>query len=296
MVNSMTGFATLAREHEGWRWTWDLRSVNARGLDLRLRMPDWLDGLDQPVRATLGKNVARGNVTLGLKLSREEGAQVEALDPEALARVLEQLKEIASAAQDAGVAVTAPSAADILGLRGILSSETVQQDPAPLVKAILDSFPAALAAFTDMRAAEGKALQEVLERQFTEIETLTKAAGKIAEDRKADWAERLRSNLARVLDNADGVDEARLTQELAVLAVKSDVTEELDRLTAHVAAARELLAQDGPIGRKLDFLSQEFNREANTLCAKAQSKELTRIGLDLKAVIDQMREQVQNVE
>ena len=150
--------------------------------------------------------------------------------------------------------------------------------------------------FLAMRVSEGAAMFTVLSGQLNEIETLVGAAAGLLEARRAELATNLRTALARVMENADGVDENRLAQELAVLAVKTDVTEEIDRLNAHIVAARDLLAKGGPLGRKLDFLSQEFNREANTLCSKAQSKDLTRIGLDLKTVIDQMREQVQNVE
>ena len=147
-----------------------------------------------------------------------------------------------------------------------------------------------------MRVNEGAALAQVLQSQLTEIEDLTGRAKLLAEQRKEEMALTLKRNLARVLDNSDGVDASRLSQELAIIAVKSDVTEEIDRLHAHVGAARGLLGQGGPVGRKLDFLMQEFNREANTLCSKAQDTDLTQVGLALKAIIDQMREQVQNVE
>ena len=167
---------------------------------------------------------------------------------------------------------------------------------APLLAVLLEEFPKLLADFDAMRAAEGAALQQVMQAQLSEVETLTAEAATLAQARKGEMAEILKRNLARVLDNTDGADEARLAQELALIAVKSDITEEIDRLAAHVTAARDLLAQGGPVGRKLDFLMQEFNREANTLCSKAQSKDLTTVGLALKAVIDQMREQVQNVE
>jgi uncharacterized protein (TIGR00255 family) len=147
-----------------------------------------------------------------------------------------------------------------------------------------------------MRASEGAALAEILENQLTEIEDLTSKAADLAELRKEEMAQTLKRNLARVMDNSEGVEPDRLAQELALIAVKSDITEEIDRLAAHINAASGLLKQGGPVGRKLDFLIQEFNREANTLCAKAQNSELTQVGLALKAVIDQMREQVQNVE
>ena len=181
-------------------------------------------------------------------------------------------------------------------MRGVLEQATTVDDVAALCATLLAEFPGALADFNDMRAREGAALAQVLEAQLTQVAELTTQAAALAETRKDEMAQTLQRNLSRVLDNAEGVDADRLAQELALIAVKSDITEEIDRLRAHVDAARALLAQDGAVGRKLDFLMQEFNREANTLCAKAQNTALTQIGLALKAVIDQMREQVQNVE
>ena len=169
-------------------------------------------------------------------------------------------------------------------------------DPAALAEAALRDLPGLIADFSAMRGEEGAALAAAILQRLDEVSGLVGQARLLAEERRDRQAETLRTNLARVLDNADGADPDRVAQELALLAVKSDLAEEMDRLDAHVAAARGLLAQEGPVGRKLDFLMQEFNREANTLCSKAQSADLTRVGLDLKTVIDQMREQVQNVE
>lgn len=293
----MTGMATLKGGQEDWSWVWDIRAVNARGLDIKLRLPDWVEGLDQQVRPILTKSVARGSVTLGLRITRETKDLGEVLDENALAQVLKHLSAIEQAASKEMVTLNAPSSADILGLRGVLTSNfEEEEDTKPIAKALVAELPTVLAAFNDMRATEGKNLSDVLHSQLDHIEALTKEAAQLAEKRKDATAARLRENIVKVLDNTDIVDEARLAQELAVIAVKTDVTEEIDRLHAHVAAARDLLGGSGPIGRKLDFLSQEFNREANTLCSKAQSSELTSVGLDLKATIDQMREQVQNVE
>ena len=187
-------------------------------------------------------------------------------------------------------------AADVLAVRGVLDTSAVEIDTAPLRAAILADLPPLLADFAAMRAAEGAALHAVIAGQLDTLARLTAEAATEASARRAAASTTLREALARVLANAEGVDEVRLAQELALIAVKNDVTEELDRLTAHIAAARALLADTAPVGRKFDFLMQEFMREANTLCSKAQSLALTRIGLDLKTVIDQMREQVQNVE
>jgi uncharacterized protein (TIGR00255 family) len=301
MVNgallSMTGFATLRGEAEGWDWVWDIRSVNGRGLDPRLRLPDWIEGLEATVRSAVAGAVARGSVTIGLKLNRRGGGGAGRLDPAALAAALGALTQVEAAAGTAGVTLRHSSAADILSLRGVMDGMTSEDGAVEvLAPAIVAGLPALLEAFRAMRQAEGRALGKVLAGQIDRIATLTTEAAEEARLRQDETAARLRENLARVLTNSEGADEARVAQELALIAVKADVTEEIDRLAAHVAAARKLLAETAPVGRKLDFLTQEFNREANTLCSKSGSERLTRIGLDLKHVIDQMREQVQNVE
>ncbi|MBI1217809.1 MAG: YicC family protein [Rhodobacteraceae bacterium] len=295
MVMSMTGFASRRGEGAGAAWSWDLRSVNGKGFDLRLRLPDGLDGLEAAVRAAISRGVVRGNVSLGLRLDRVTGTATQRVDPEALAAVLAALKQIETAALDADVALAPASAADVLTQRGVLTG-AAEADPAPLLAALLADLPPLLADFHAMRAAEGRALADVLRAQVTRIAALAAESRALAEARRGQAATTLREALDRVLAAAEGVDAGRVAQELALMAVKTDVTEELDRLDAHVAAARTLLAETGPVGRKLDFLMQEFNREANTLCSKSQSAELTRVGLDLKVTIDQMREQVQNVE
>lgn len=292
----MTGFAARNGENNGYTWAWEVRSVNSKGLDIRLRVPDWVDGLEQKVRGMLAKSAGRGNVNLTLRVQRDESSTPLNLNSTQLDRILSALGQIEDAAADVNLTLVHCTAADVLIQRGIIDTTVVQQDTAPLLKALLDDLPQLLSDFAAMRATEGAALDQVINQQITSIEALTHDAAKAAEARKGDVAATLRENLARVLENSDGADQTRVAQELAMLAVKSDVMEELDRLRAHVDAARDLMTTDGPIGRKLDFLMQEFMREANTLCSKSQSVELTRIGLDLKAVIDQMREQVQNVE
>jgi uncharacterized protein (TIGR00255 family) len=295
---SMTGFAARRGAALGYAWAWDLRSVNGKGLDLRLRLPDWVEGLETAVRAELQKALTRGNVSLTLKLAQDGGAEAAAfrLNPQQLAAALAALARVEAAAVAAGVALRQPSTAEVLTLRGVLDQTQTDQDSAPLRDALLADLPALIAEYAAMRAGEGAALARVLTGQLDRIAALTAEAQQDLATRAATQAEALRDALTRVMAATDAVDEARLAQELALLAVKTDVTEELDRLTAHVAAARALVADPAPVGRKLDFLMQEFMREANTLCSKAQSLGLTRIGLDLKTVIDQMREQVQNVE
>ncbi len=298
MTISMTGFAARKGEGAGYGWTWDLRSVNGKGLDLRLRLPDWIDGLEPQLRGELGRALGRGNVALALKVGRDGGEASDGLrvNPIALQAALAALREVEDQAMLIGVTLGQATASDVLSLRGVLDANAVEVDTAPLRAAILADLPALLADFNAMRAGEGAALNAVLSAQIDRIAGLVSDAQVATAARQAEAAANLRDGVARILANAAAVDEARLAQELAILAVKNDVTEEIDRLTAHIAAARGLLADAGQIGRKFDFLVQEFLREANTLCSKAQSITLTRIGLDLKTVIDQMREQVQNVE
>ncbi|PIE15469.1 MAG: YicC family protein [Rhodobacterales bacterium] len=296
MIKSMTGFASSVGQFDSFSWQWDLRSVNAKGLDLRLRVPDWITGLETDLRKRLGAALGRGNVALSLRLTRsDEGGRMR-VNPEQMRAVLEAMTEIENAALDCGLSLAPSRAADILSVRGVLDSEVQEDDPAPLKARLVQAFEGLLEDFLQMRAIEGEALDAVLTDQLNQIETLVAKAHEALRTRKEDTTANLRAALARVMDNVDSVDAARLEQELAMIAVKSDVTEEMDRLRAHIDAARDLLNAPGPVGRKMDFLAQEFNREANTLCSKAQSKTLTTIGLDLKAVIDQMREQVQNVE
>ena len=299
MTISMTGFAAKKGQGAGHSWTWDLRSVNGKGLDLRLRVPDWIDGLELALRGELAKGLGRGNVSLSLKVSRDglaDGAEALRVNTPALAQVLAALSQVENAAMDAGVTLAQATAADVLGVRGVLDSSAVDIDTAPLRAAVLADLSGLLSDFNAMRGAEGAALNAVIAGQLDRIAGLVTQAGIEAAARRDASAGALREALAKVLANSDGVDETRLAQELALIAVKNDVQEELDRLAAHVDAARALLSDPGAVGRKFDFLMQEFMREANTLCSKAQSLALTRIGLDLKTVIDQMREQVQNVE
>lgn len=296
MRQSMTGFASGQGSAGRYRWTWGIRSVNARGLDLRLRVPDWIEGLETALRARLGKAVKRGNITLNLRLQADEGAAPQQLNADQLDATLTALAEVETRAMDRGITLAPATATGILALRGILDSSTTDTDTAGLRDTLEADFIPVLKSFCAMREAEGEALQSILTAQIDQIKLLTGEAETLGEARRKDMAARMKTALSRALDNTDGADPDRVAQELALIAVKADVTEELDRLHAHVAAARDLLASDGPVGRRLDFLTQEFNREANTLSSKAQFQPLTRVGLDLKTVIDQMREQVQNVE
>ena len=298
MTISMTGFAARKGQAAGFVWTWDLRSVNGKGLDLRLRVPDWIDGLEPALKAELGRQLQRGNISLSLKLSRDDGDNSEALrlNGPMLTGVLAALKQVEDAAMQAGVTLGQPTGADVLAVRGVMETAVPEADPASIRAALIADLQPLIDDFKTMRASEGAALGVVITAQLDRISDLIGQAQTEVGLRSATAAQTLQAGVAKLLGAADGLDPMRLAQELALLAVKNDVTEELDRLQAHVEAARALLAEPGQVGRKFDFLTQEFMREANTLCSKSQSLGLTRIGLDLKTVIDQMREQVQNVE
>jgi uncharacterized protein (TIGR00255 family) len=297
MVNSMTGFAALAGAAGGARWNWEIRSVNGRGLDLRLRLPEGLDDLEQVLRKELTAKLTRGNVSVSLRLTSESSGTAAALNSDQLDRVLSALRITETRASEQGIHLAPSTAADILGLRGVIEpGESGEDGQRAMIAALKAQVGKLVQAFQKARESEGRALDQILTEQLSRVAALVALARTAAEDRLPQMRETLVANMKLILETADGIDEGRVAQELAVLAVKADVSEELDRLTAHVAAAGDLLADKGPVGRKFDFLMQEFNREANTLCSKSGSADLTRIGLDLKTVIDQMREQVQNVE
>ena len=296
MPNSMTAYATKTGSEGPFSWVWELRGVNGKGLDLRLRVPDWVEGLEPALRAELTKVLARGNVQASLKISREEGAAALNLDAEAVMRVINGIRQIEAIANKEGVALAATTAADILGMRSVTDAAANEDGVAALANTLKGEIAPLVADFATMRAHEGAALGEVIARQLANIDALVARAKATLPDRNKAQADTFKAGLARVMGEVADIDEAKLAQELAQLAIKSDVMEEIDRLEAHITAAQEMLGSDGPIGRKFDFLMQEFNREANTLCSKSGDAELTRIGLDLKVLIDQMREQIQNVE
>jgi len=294
---SMTGFADRAGESGGVSWVWEVRSVNGRGLDLRLRLPEGMESLEAPLRAAFGKAFARGSLTLGLRMTRAPGESAQRLNPAALAAAVAAAQAAGTAAREVGLELAPMTAGDLLGLRGVLE---VDQGGGTGNATALEAVAAGIAPLIEglraARQAEGAALAVALAGQIDRVADLTVRARATAEARAARAGELLRGRVEALLGAGAPVEEARLAQELALIAVKADLTEELDRLEGHVAAARQLLAETGPVGRKFDFLTQEFNREANTLCSKAQAGDLTAIGLEMKVVIDQMREQVQNVE
>ena len=292
----MTGYAARDVASDGYQRSWELRSVNGRGLDMRLRLPDGLGRLDIALRERLKKALSRGSVTLSLRLTREAGTSGAEVDEPALLAVLGALSHVRRAAEAQGLPVADPDPVRILTLPGVMAGAGAQAD-LPADEALLAEFDVLLADFLASRAEEGRALHETLQGQIGQMAPLIKEAATLADARREAAGTRLHEQMQKVLDNTEGADPDRLAQELALLAVKSDVTEEIDRLAnAHVPAAKALLEAEGPVGRRFDFLMQEFNREANTLCSKSGDATLTQVGLDLKVLIDQMREQVQNVE
>ncbi|WP_240497093.1 MULTISPECIES: YicC/YloC family endoribonuclease [Thioclava] len=292
---SMTGFAAGQGSGAGHDWSWDLRSVNGKGFDLRLRLPD-IEGLEPALRKAVGERVARGNVTLNLKLTQAVGSAAMRIEPEVLNAALAAVDKVERAAERKGVALAPLKPSDLMAMRGVIDhSGSTIEDPAALLAALMESFAPVLESFVAMRREEGARTGALLASRIDEIAALTDEAEIAAAARAPKAAETLRAALARVME-ATEADPDRVAQELALIAIKADVTEEIERLRVHVEAARALLAETGPVGRKFEFLAQEFVREANTLCSKSGDAELTRIGLALKYAIDQLREQIQNVE
>lgn len=293
----MTGFAREAGAlPDGTPFAWELRSVNGRGLDLRMKLPGGLDGLEAPCREAAARRLKRGNVQAQLAVARE-ARPVLAPDPQALERALSLALDLATRIPGA----PPPRAEALLALPGVMRAEIPEPSEAEETArraALLAGFARAVDALDANRRAEGARLLAVLEGLLAEIASLAAAARAEAANQPAQVQARLAEALERLLgpDSPRRVPEERLAQEVALLAARADVREELDRLDAHVAAARDLLAAGEGAGRKLDFLCQEFVREANTLCSKSASAELTRIGLDLKAAVERLKEQAANVE
>ena len=291
---SMTGFAEAHGSHDGARWRWEVKSVNGRGLELRLRLPPGFDGMEPAARVLASSRFKRGNLQAALTFESAASARGLRIDAAALASAVKIAKEIAT---ETGLR---PASIDgLLALKGVIvqddTLDATAREHAGRDAAILESLAAAFDALARARAGEGAKLGTVLNAQMAEIARLTTAAGTMAAAQPA----ALRDKLLQQIDDlvAPGtVSPERLAQEIALLAVRADIREEIDRLASHVTEAKRLLASGEAIGRKIDFLAQEFNRESNTLCSKSSDIELTRIGLDLKAVIDQFREQAMNVE
>jgi len=298
LIASMTGYARAQGSDDRRRWVWEARSVNGRNLEIRCRVPPGFDRLENPSRVAVGGKMKRGNVSLTLTITSERHAKPLAINRALLAELATLVDEVR---RTTGAA--APSADGLLRVRGVIEEEDAGEETeealAVLDREVQATLDEALKALVASRAAEGKALAKVLEGHVAEIEGLCGRATERALAQIGIVRARFEAQLAELLGRVPALSEERFAQEVALLVGKADVREELDRLTAHIAQARTLLADaraDNPVGRKFDFLCQEFNREANTLCSKSADIELTRIGIDLKGAVERMREQVQNVE
>ncbi len=291
-IKSMTGFARTEGSHGALRWHWELRSVNGRGLDLRFRLPPGFDQIEPKLREAAQKRLVRGSVNATLSLQRDASAAAIRLNEAALMQALaaaDRASELTGAAR--------PPLEALLAIRGVLEiSEPEEAGNAALFKPAVASFEVAVDGLVAARETEGRRLGEILSDQLTQIEALVATAANSPARSVEAIRMRLAEQVAKLIDASPQLDAARLHQEAALIATRADIEEEVKRLGAHIAAARELLVAAEPVGRKLEFLAQEFNREANTLCSKANGPEITRSGLALKAVIDQLREQVQNIE
>jgi uncharacterized protein (TIGR00255 family) len=295
-LTSMTGFARADGRSGDLGWAWEARSVNGRGLDVRVRLAPGFEILEPAVREAVTRAFTRGSITVNLAVSQAAG--------QGRLRVNEQALEQVLAAADRLHHLTGcerPRAEGLLALKGVLEyadaeSALTGREGEALRAAVLDSLAQALADLKNARASEGARLAAVLGDQLAEIGRLVEEVAASPARRPETVKARLREQIGRILESGQGFDEQRLAQEAMLIATRADVEEELKRLSAHIAAARELITSGAPVGRKLDFLAQEFNREANTLCSKSSDIAITRAGLALKSVIDQLREQVQNIE
>jgi len=293
-LSSMTGFARGQGAIGAYSWAWEIRSVNAKGLDLRLRLPPGWDAIEPALRARANAVVARGTLHATLTLERGGAAAVVKVNDDVLQAVIATMRSLA------GRVEAEPARLDgILAIKGVIEvtdADECEEDRAVAHTAVIAGFEAALADLSRMRRHEGDALGRVLATRLVEIAALVARAEAAPGRRPEAIKARLAEQVAALLETSERFDADRLHQEAILIATKADVREELDRLTAHVAQADKMIREGGAVGRRLDFLAQEFNRETNTLCAKANDMELTTIGLELKSLVEQFREQVQNLE
>lgn len=298
-LRSMTGFGVAEGTSGALRWRWEVRSVNARGLDLRLRLPEGWEGLEPDLRRRAQTVLRRGAVTAALRVETEATAETAGLDLAALDAAIAAMQQAAVRAAAAGLVLAPPTADGLLRLPGVMDRRGAGVDAAALAAAQAEAaagFDRALAALDSARQQEGAALAASLGTILAGLAEQARGAAAAHAAQAPALAEKLRARVAALLEAGAPPEPGRLAQELALLAIRQDVREELDRLAAHLDAAAALLAGDAPAGRQLDFLTQEFNREANTLCSKADSPALTACGLAMKVLIDQLREQAQNLE
>ncbi len=293
-LQSMTGFARSDGFHGRYRWAWELRSVNGKGLDLRLRLPAGMEAIEPELRDIASKSLSRGNIQAGLSLSTSETKLEAVVNREALDAVLALKRDLAGAVSEAPLNFDS-----LLSVRGLVEFREPEESPdvqEARNRSIVEGFGVAISALKAMRQREGASLFEILSGQIDRIEALTSLIEADPSRQPEQIRARLAAQIALIADGCTALDRDRLHTEAVLLATKADLREEVDRLTGHVAAARELLGSGQPVGRKLDFLAQEFNRESNTICSKSNASAVTAAGIELKVVIDQFREQVQNLE
>jgi uncharacterized protein (TIGR00255 family) len=293
-LSSMTGFARGHGVSGAYAWTWEIKSVNGKGLDLRLRLPPGWDAIEVPVRSRTAETLARGSLQANLTVERSNAQPVVHVNAAVLDAVLAAARQLAPHFN-----ASPPTLDGLLALKGVMEvseTEESEEERRSAEAAVIAGFAKVIAALVDMRQHEGEALGRILSTRLGDIGALAERADNSPGRQPEAVRARLAEQIATLLAQSDRFDPDRLHQEAILIATKADVREELDRLAAHVGQAQQLIRQGGPIGRRLDFLAQELNREANTLCAKANDVELTKIGLELKAAVEQFREQVQNVE
>ncbi len=293
----MTGFATMPGQSGALNWAWELRSVNGRGFDIRFRLPGQCETLETSLRHAISRVCSRGRVSVSLNIGHDHRDAGILFDRLELNAVLDATRMIADAARERGISLTPDSPSGILASAiAAQGSGERDSDLSELTPILEREVVKVVESWDESRLSEGRLIGEVLDSQVGSIASLVEDAEKIVTGSQSGAADRLRDNVAKLLDAKGDLDEGRIALELALLAVRSDVSEEIDRMRAHVVSARQLLETGGVIGRRFDFLAQELNREANTLCSKASSSGLNAVGLELKVVVDQLREQVQNVE
>jgi uncharacterized protein (TIGR00255 family) len=293
-LSSMTGFARSHGASGPYAFEWELKSVNAKGFDLRLRLPPGWDELEAIAKKRAAALLARGTVYANLNVRRANALAAVRINEEVLASVLKAASQLAGK-----IDAVAPSIDGLLGIKGVIEvvePESDEEEDKAAMAAAAAAFDKALADLVAMRQREGMALGQILSQRMDEVEALAKKA-EAAPGRKPEAIKaRLAEQIAALIETSDRFDADRLNQEALLIAARADIREELDRIASHVAQARELIGKGGPIGRRLDFLAQEFHREANTCCSKSNDVELTNTGLEMKNVIEQFREQVQNLE
>jgi uncharacterized protein (TIGR00255 family) len=293
-LSSMTGFARSHGTSGPYAFEWELKSVNAKGFDFRMRLPPGWDDVELAARKRATELLSRGTVYANLTVKRSSAASTIRVNPDVLNAVVKIAAELAGR-----IDAVAPSIDGLMAMKGVIEVAEPEADEAEdqaARVAVSAAFEQALASLVEMRKREGATLGDILTQRLNEIERLA-AKAEAAPGRKPEAIRaRLAEQIATLLDASDRFDSDRLTQEALMIATRADIREELDRIASHVSQARDLIGKGGPVGRRLDFLSQEFNREVNTCCSKSNDLELTNTGLELKNVVEQFREQVQNLE